>query len=139
MKELRAFLLLFETFIGFCLPLYLWVFGVIMSPLLLLALVAEGAFELVLPLIALVLGAFGVWGVLQLMIKVLRPDARVAAPGILLRYIACGLVALLLASVFIGPPPMSLVLMLAPPIVVSAHFLYLSRQYLWPKTAPSQR
>lgn len=131
MKAFKTVFLIIEMVIGFGIPVYMWVFGVIMSPIIVLGVFTGGGIEMAAPLMAIVLGGVGAWGMLQLAVKVLDPSARITPPKRLLSYTSCGFGAVLLATMFLGFEPAVVGLILIPPLVVSAHFLYLARGYIW--------
>lgn len=131
MKVIRKIALLIETVIGFGLPVYIWVLGLIMSPFLALGFVTGGGVDMAASFLVVVLGGFGLWGMLQLTVKVLEPHSRVTAPRRLLGFIACGFLAVSIATVLLGFEPSGFSLIFLPPVLVAVHFLYLAREYLW--------
>lgn len=130
MKKLKGILIVTELILGFALPAYMWVLGVIMSPFMFVGLVTGGEFSLVTSLVAVFCGGFGIWGVLQLTVKVVAPSARVAPPRRLVIYIFLGYVALALAISLLGFEPSGFTLIFVPPLAISAQLLFMARQYL---------
>ena len=131
MKVIRNIALIIETIIGFGLPVYIWVFGLIMSPFLALGFVTGVGVDMAVYLLVIVLGGIGLWGMLQLTVKVLEPQSRVTTPRRLLGFIACGFLAVSIITVLLGFDPTGFSLIFLPPVLVAVHFLYLAREYLW--------
>lgn len=131
MNVIRKIALLIEIIIGFGLPVYIWILGLIMSPFLALGFVTGGGVDMAVSLLVVVLGGAGLWGMLQLTVKVLDPRSRVAAPRRLLGFIACGFLAVPVATVLLGFESLGFSLIFLPPVLVAVHFLYLARAYLW--------
>jgi hypothetical protein len=130
MKVIQKILLILELIVGFGLLLYFWLLGLIMSPLLAVNL-ASGDIEALLPLAAFILGGIGLWGMLQLSLRVISPTTTVSPPERLKKFLACGYVAIFIAlGVFgVASNPETLIFIL--PLVVATHFIYISRGYLW--------
>jgi len=131
MKVIRKIALIIETIIGFCLPVYIWVLGLIMSPFLALGIVTGGGVDMAVSLLAVILGGIGLWGMLQLAVKVLEPHSQVTTPRRLLGFVACGFLAVSIAIMLLGFESTSFSVVFLPPILVAIHFLYLARKYLW--------
>lgn len=131
MKVIRKIALIIEFIIGFGLPVYIWILGLIMSPFLALGFVKDGEFDMAASLVTVVLGGVGLWGMLQLTVKVLEPHSRVTTPRKLLGFVACGLLTVSIATVLLGFEPKGFSLIFLPPILVTVHFLYLARGYFW--------
>lgn len=105
-----------------------------MSPVLVLRLIADRDWEAGLMFAVIVLGAVGIWGMLQLTIKVIAPTANVVKAGRLKVYLASGFLALM-SVVFLVRFDVSniswLEFSLLLPAVVTSHFIFLARRYLW--------
>ncbi len=52
MKAFKTVFLIIEMVIGFGIPVYMWVFGVIMSPIIVLGVFTGGGIEMAAPLMA---------------------------------------------------------------------------------------
>jgi hypothetical protein len=132
---IRNILLILELTVGFGLLLYHWFLGVFIGPWIAGNLL-YGKIEAILLLAPIILGAIGLWGMLQLSIKVLNPTIKVTTPGKLKASIASGFVAVLI-SLFVfdlmsGTSNLSRIVQLAIlPLLVATHFLYLGKDYLW--------
>jgi hypothetical protein len=131
MSVFRRIVILLEALVGFALPIYIWLLGVIVSPLFVARLIADGELEAGMPLTALVAGGIGIWGMLQLAIKVMEPEANVAKAGRLRVYVAFGFAALVAAAFLIGFEPGWFGFIFLLPALVAAHFVFLARGYLW--------
>jgi hypothetical protein len=129
MKIIFKVVLLVEAMVGFSVLIYFWVLGLIMSPVMVLRLLVNAEFEMVFPVLAIVLGGVGLWGMLQLIVKVMAPGSRVAAPCRLLVYVVCGLLAVSVVAVFLRFDD-NFFLIFLPPVLVTIHFMYLVREYL---------
>lgn len=129
MNILYKIALLIEAAVGFSVLIIYWIMGVIMSPVMVLRLLVNAEFEMAFPVLVIVLGGVGVWGMLQLMVKVLAPGVRVANPRRLLVYVCCGLLAVSVVAVFSGFED-DFFLVFLPPVLVTIHFIYLARWYL---------
>ncbi|MDO3386376.1 hypothetical protein QWI17_11055 [Gilvimarinus sp. SDUM040013] len=134
MRVIRKIALIIETIIGFGLPIYMWVLGLIMSPFLFLGFVTGGEIEMAVSVLAVALGGIGLWGMLQLAVKVIEPHSRVTTPRRLTGFVVCGLLAVSIATVLLGFEPKGFSLIFLPPVLVTVHFLYLARGYLWPNS-----
>ena len=130
-------LLIGELIIGFGLALFLWVWGVLVTPALVMSSgvalftgsIAE-AFSLMGPLIAVIGGGFGLWGLYNLALKVLFPDRAVMAPHRLLLVGAVGSATLVLAVLLLELQGIEAIMVLGLPLWVAAHFLYMARKYV---------
>lgn len=131
MRVIRKTALIIETIIGFGVPVFTWFLGISMSPFLILWVVEVGGIEMVAAVLAIVLGGIGLWGMLQLAVKVIEPHSRVATPRKLLSCVVCGLLAVSIATVIFDFGPEGSSLIFLPPVLVSAHFLFLARGYFW--------
>lgn len=131
MKVIHKIALIIETIIGFGLPVYVWVLGLIMSPFFALGFVTGGGVDMAISFLAVVLGGTGLWGMLQLTVKVLEPHSRVTTPRKILGFVACGFLAVSIATVLLGFEASGFSLIFLPPVLVAMHFLYLAREYLW--------
>lgn len=130
MKQVKGILIVMELVLGFAFPVYMWVLGVIMSPFMLMGLFIGGEISLVVSLMAIMCGGFGLWGMLQLTVKVLSPNTRVASARRLVIYISLGYVALALAILLLGFELQGFIFIFVPPLIISAQFLYMARRYL---------
>lgn len=133
MKIMRKILLVFELIIGFGLLLNFWLLGLIMSPSLLVHL-AGGDVEAFWVFITFILGTFGLWGMLQISLKVIFPDIKVSTPKRLKGLLLCGYVANFIALIFFGATFNILTLIFILSLLVATHFTYISRGYLWQST-----
>lgn len=131
MRAFRKVAILLEALAGFALPVYIWLLGLIVSPLFVVQLVADGDFRAGVPLVAMIFGGVGLWGVLQLAVKVMEPEANVARGKRLRVYIAFGFISLGVAALFIGFEPGWFGFVFLPPALVAVHFVFLTRGYLW--------
>lgn len=95
-----------------------------------------GKIGAILLLAPIILGAIGLWGMLQLSIKVLFPTIKVTTPRKLRASIASGYAAVVI-SIFVfdltsGTSNLGRIFQLAVlPLVVATHFLYLGKDYVW--------
>src|SRR5690554_989976 len=106
----------------------------LLTPLLfvsLFGLLAGVDIELATVLLAITLGGIGLWGVVHLTIKVIQPNYRVITPRVLKRFLACGYLAVFIAIQLFDPELQELAVIFLPPLLVTTHFMYLARGYLW--------
>ena len=130
MTVVRKILLLIELVIGFGLILYFWLLGLILSPVLVVN-IFSGDVGSLFSFSAFVLGAFGLWGMLQLVMKILSHDTAVTAPARLKILLGCGYVAIFIAVFAFGAVASIESLAFLLPVLVATHFVYLCRGYLW--------
>jgi hypothetical protein len=134
MRKLLKIALLLEVVLAFAMPIYFWLMGLIMSPLLiwqLFSLDGIGSSVPILIVILVIWGALGILGILQLAVKVLDPEFKLAFPQTLKIYIALGLAALVAAAFILDFGWTGFCIVFLPPILVSLHLMYLARSQLW--------
>jgi hypothetical protein len=124
---LRIIALLLETIVGFSMPLYIWCIGLVFSPGMFQGFFTGQAIEAGVMICAVIAGGFGICGILQLVVKIIKPVSEIASPEKLKAYIATGFVSITLAMYILGFDPY----FFAPPALVTMHFVYLSRDYLF--------
>lgn len=128
---MKIALLLLEVVIGYSLVCYLWLLGVMFFPVIFLGIIEVDIDSIFLG-VAIAFGGLGLWGVLQLTIKILEPEVEISSSKRLKLYLLAGYAAaayLLLVQFGISLYPMNIVLLL--PLLVTLHLIYETRAYLW--------
>lgn len=131
MRMIRKVVLIAEAVMSFAPMVLIWLLGFFMSPVFLFGLLAGVDVELATVLLAITLGGIGLWGVVHLTIKVIQPNYRVITPRVLKRFLACGYLAVFIAIQLFDPELQELAVIFLPPLLVTTHFMYLARGYLW--------
>lgn len=130
MKSVLKIIILLELIIGYGPVFYLLILSLIMSPFMLLSVVT-GASIMLAPLLAAILGALGCIGIFQVVIKLLDRDTKIQSPKAISVYLLSGLTALLIGVVYMQAFKFPEAIMFILPLVVSLHFSYLLRDYLF--------
>tara|TARA_R110002012_G_scaffold253194_5_gene432199 strand:+ start:6020 stop:6436 length:417 start_codon:yes stop_codon:yes gene_type:complete len=78
----------------------------------------------------LALGFIGLWGVTQLVLKVAYPQRQVAKPQAIVITLLLGIAALLLFHQLMALSRAATMMLVVLPLLGSAHFLFLGRDYL---------
>jgi hypothetical protein len=123
--------LILELILAFCVPLFLWIIGLVFSVGIVLDFVALSHPVLAKIVGATVFGGMGLWGMVNLAIKVLFPTFSVIRPMKMWLYITFGFVAFALGIAASGLSQLGTILyIVAPSVAVAGHFIYLARDYL---------
>ena len=132
MKALIKTGILIEFILGFCGIFIFWIWGIFSSPLSILAILA-GRFDKMLVLLLVILGGIGLYGICQLTIKLVSPKFRCSEARRLKGFLITGLGALCLLSywIMIIGAEYLIIIMIFFPTLVTLHFCYLGRAYLW--------
>lgn len=131
MDMVKKIALITEFIIGFWFVFLMWLFG---APWLILMLPAAiaGNLQAIYTVIIIVMGGLGLWGILQLTLKLLRPSTQVAPPIHLRIYLLCGMTTAAMLAIPSLNDPGSVVIVAVLPVAVTAHFYYLARDYFHP-------
>ncbi len=127
MKALVKIGIVIELIIGFTQIFFLWILALIFSPVSLGHVVTGRQSDHIVLLLLVFLGGFGLWGICQLTIKLVVPSFRIKARRIKLFLIA-GLSALSYCTTILSIETAAMIIL---PAIVTVHFSYLGREYLW--------
>jgi len=134
MKTLVKIGILIEFTLGFASVFILWVFALLMSPMSLVNIVTGSPPDhiIVLPLLVF-LGGLGLCGVTQLTIKLVRPSFHLKDARRTKFFLIAGLSALCFFGYLVNISSTKGMAIILLPAIVTVHFCYLSRDYLWGK------
>jgi len=135
MKTLVKIGILIEFTLGFASVFFLWVFALLISPMSLVNTIEGSAPDhiIVLPLLVF-LGGLGLWGVSQLTIKLVRPSFHLKNARRIKFFLIAGLSALSFFGYLVNISSTKGIAIILLPAIVTVHFCYLSRGYLWGNT-----
>jgi len=134
MKTLVKIGILIEFTLGFASVFFLWVLALLMSPMSLVNIVTGSPPDhiIVLPLLVF-LGGLGLWGVSQLTIKLVRPSFHFKDARRIKFFLIASLSALCFFGYLVNISSTKGIAIILLPVIVTVHFCYLSRGYLWGK------
>jgi hypothetical protein len=130
MKQALKIIILLELIVGFGPVFCLLVLSLIMSPFMLLAILTDESITLA-PLLVTVLGVMGCIGMFQVVIKLLDRDVKIQSPKAINIYLLSGITALLSGITYMQAFKFPEIIMFLLPLLVSLHFSYLLRGYLF--------
>ncbi len=131
MKTLVKIGILIEFILGFTMVLFLWILGLIMSPVSLGNVVTGRQPDHIVLLILVFLGGVGLWGICQLTIKLVVPSFRIKDARRIKFFLIAGLSALCFWGYSMTISSVEDIAIIFLPAIVTVHFCYLGQEYLW--------
>ena len=128
MRVIFKVLLILEFVLAFFPVVYLWILSLIVFPASVIGMFHGGKDAFVASLMT-ILGGLGIWGIIQLLIKILNPELPISRPKHIVVYIASGILALIIAAIIMQPSGLKNLVMFLLPAVVTLHFVYLKKGY----------
>ncbi len=131
MKTLMQIGILVEFILGFTVMFFLWILGLIFSPVSLGNVVTGRQPDHIVLLLLVFLGGLGLWGIGKLAIKLVVPSFRIEDPRRIKLFLIAGLSALCFWGYSTTISSVGYVAIIFLPVIVTVHFSYLGREYLW--------
>jgi hypothetical protein len=131
MKTLLKIGILVEFILGFTMIFFLWILGLILSPVSLGNVVTGRQPDHIVLLLLVFLGGLGLWGICQLTIKLVVPSFRIKDARRIKLFLTAGLSALCFWGYSTTISSVEYAAIIFFPAIVTVHFSYLGREYLW--------
>ncbi len=131
MKTLMKIGILVEFVLGFTVMFFLWILGLIFSPVSLGNVVTGRQPDHIVLLLLVLLGGLGLWGIGKLTTKLVVPSFRIEDPRRIKLFLISGLSALCFWGYSTTISSVGYAAIIFFPVIVTVHFPYLGREYLW--------
>jgi len=131
MKTLVKFGILIEFILSFIVVFFLWVIALLFCPTSLVSVITGSPPDHIALLLLVFLGGVGLWGISQLTIKLVLPSFRIKDARRIKFFLLAGLSALCFFGYLAKISSIEGIAIIFLPTIVTVHFTYLSREYLW--------
>ncbi|GAC16231.1 hypothetical protein [Aliiglaciecola lipolytica] len=123
MKKPKRHIFLAESVIGFCAVVALWIAVIDTGFLVGMEMISRGFISGYLVVFGVILSSVGVWGLFQLLLKLIFPDAYEESISFYRFHMLCGAIGCVLCTLFFIDYPSYLVFITPLPLLV-ATYLY---------------